>query len=102
MKKFVRFMNDESGATAIEYGLIAAAMGLMLVAVMPTPGNRCFGRVRRALDRPGKHANIFPVFQGRKRRLCKYRPKLEPPGPSRWFFFMQPIDKVNSVFTPGM
>ena len=35
MKKFVRFMNDESGATAIEYGLIAAAMGLMLVAVMP-------------------------------------------------------------------
>jgi pilus assembly protein Flp/PilA len=35
MEKFVRFMNDESGATAIEYGLIAAAMGLMLVIVMP-------------------------------------------------------------------
>jgi pilus assembly protein Flp/PilA len=35
MKKFVRFMNDESGATAIEYGLIAAAMGLMLVLVLP-------------------------------------------------------------------
>jgi pilus assembly protein Flp/PilA len=35
MKKFVRFMNDESGATAIEYGLIAAAMGLMLVIVLP-------------------------------------------------------------------
>ena len=33
MKKFI---NDESGATAIEYGLIAAAMGLMLVIVMPT------------------------------------------------------------------
>lgn len=32
MKKFI---NDESGATAIEYGLIAAAMGLMLVVVMP-------------------------------------------------------------------
>ena len=32
MKKFI---NDESGATAIEYGLIAAAMGLMLVLVMP-------------------------------------------------------------------
>ena len=32
MKKFI---NDESGATAIEYGLIAAAMGLMLVIVMP-------------------------------------------------------------------
>jgi pilus assembly protein Flp/PilA len=33
MKKFLK---DESGATAIEYGLIAAAIGLMLIAVMPT------------------------------------------------------------------
>ncbi len=32
MKKFLK---DESGATAIEYGLIAAAMGLMLIVVMP-------------------------------------------------------------------
>ena len=32
MKKFFK---DESGATAIEYGLIAAAMGLALVTVMP-------------------------------------------------------------------
>jgi pilus assembly protein Flp/PilA len=31
-----RFLNDQSGATAIEYGLIAAAMGLALVTVMPT------------------------------------------------------------------
>lgn len=35
MSKLVRFMKDESGATAIEYGLIAAATGLVLVAVMP-------------------------------------------------------------------
>ncbi|MFO1034317.1 MAG: Flp family type IVb pilin [Hyphomicrobiales bacterium] len=33
MKKFFK---NESGATAIEYGLIAAAMGLALVTVMPT------------------------------------------------------------------
>jgi pilus assembly protein Flp/PilA len=32
MKKFLK---DESGATAIEYGLIAAAMGLCLVTIMP-------------------------------------------------------------------
>jgi pilus assembly protein Flp/PilA len=31
----MRFVKDESGATAIEYGLIAAAIGLMLVAVLP-------------------------------------------------------------------
>ena len=36
MDKLVRFVKDESGATAIEYGLIAAATGLALVAVMPT------------------------------------------------------------------
>ena len=28
------FVSDTSGATAIEYGLIAAAMGLMLIPVM--------------------------------------------------------------------
>jgi pilus assembly protein Flp/PilA len=33
---FARFFKDESGATAIEYGLIAAATGLALVAVMPS------------------------------------------------------------------
>jgi pilus assembly protein Flp/PilA len=36
MSKLVRFVKDESGATAIEYGLIAAATGLALVTVMPT------------------------------------------------------------------
>ena len=28
---FVRFLNDESGATAIEYGLIAALIGVGLI-----------------------------------------------------------------------
>ena len=28
------YLNDNSGATAIEYGLIAGAMGLMLIPVM--------------------------------------------------------------------
>ena len=36
MQKILSFVRDESGATAIEYGLIAAATGLALVAVMPT------------------------------------------------------------------
>ena len=30
-----KFLNDESGATAIEYALIAAAMGLALITAMP-------------------------------------------------------------------
>ena len=30
-----KFIQDQTGVTAIEYGLIAAAMGLALVAVIP-------------------------------------------------------------------
>ena len=33
-KLFARFLNDESGATAIEYGLIAAGISIAIVAVV--------------------------------------------------------------------
>jgi pilus assembly protein Flp/PilA len=36
MSKLIRFVKDESGATAIEYGLIAAAMGIAIITAMPT------------------------------------------------------------------
>jgi pilus assembly protein Flp/PilA len=38
-----RFFKDDSGATAIEYALIAAAMGLGLVSVMPTLAGAMLG-----------------------------------------------------------
>jgi pilus assembly protein Flp/PilA len=39
MSKFVtRFLKDESGATAIEYGLIAALIAVVLVASLGTLG----------------------------------------------------------------
>jgi len=31
---FVKFLSDESGATAIEYGLIAAGIALAIIAVV--------------------------------------------------------------------
>ncbi len=35
MKKLVRrFLNDDSGATAIEYGLIAAGISVAIIAVV--------------------------------------------------------------------
>ncbi len=37
-KFFNRFAKDESGATAIEYGLIAALIAVVLVTVMTTLG----------------------------------------------------------------
>ncbi len=38
-KFFARFAKDESGATAIEYGLIAALIGLAIVVGAGTLGN---------------------------------------------------------------
>jgi pilus assembly protein Flp/PilA len=34
MSKILRFLNDESGATAIEYGLIAAGISVAIIAVV--------------------------------------------------------------------
>ena len=39
MKTFVsRFMNDESGATAIEYGLIAALIAVVIITAVTALG----------------------------------------------------------------
>lgn len=38
-KIFARFMKDESGATAIEYGLIAALISVALITGATTLGN---------------------------------------------------------------
>ena len=53
MKTLVaRFMKDESGATAIEYGLIAAGISVAIIAVVNGLGtklNTTFGSVSSAL-----------------------------------------------------
>ena len=43
MKTVTRFMKDESGATAIEYGLIAALIGVVIIAVLTNVGNEVKG-----------------------------------------------------------
>jgi pilus assembly protein Flp/PilA len=53
MKEFAkRFMNDESGATAIEYGLIAAGIAVAIIAAVQALGGSLattFGNVDAAL-----------------------------------------------------
>ncbi len=53
MSKFVsRFMKDESGATAIEYGLIAALIAVVLIGALQLVGtnlNEKFGAVNDGL-----------------------------------------------------
>jgi pilus assembly protein Flp/PilA len=52
-KLFTNFLNDESGATAIEYGLIAALIALAIMVGAGNLGNSInnqFGRVSAKLD----------------------------------------------------
>ena len=38
MTKFARFLKDESGATAIEYGLIVALIAVVIIAAVTAIG----------------------------------------------------------------
>jgi pilus assembly protein Flp/PilA len=52
MLKLVRFLRDDSGATAIEYGLIAAGISVAIIAVVQGLGsglNTTFTSVQTAL-----------------------------------------------------
>ncbi len=52
-KLFARFAKDESGATAIEYGLIAALIAVGIIGAATTLGSSIsdtFGRVSTELD----------------------------------------------------
>ena len=52
MSTFKKFFNDESGATAIEYGLIAAGIAVVIITVLGTIGtslNARFNDVARGL-----------------------------------------------------
>jgi len=54
MNKFIsRFLKNESGATAIEYGLIAAGIAVVIVAAVTTVGTNLtttFGKVATSVD----------------------------------------------------
>lgn len=40
MRYFARFLNDESGATAIEYGLIAGLIGVVVITAVTNVGTK--------------------------------------------------------------
>lgn len=42
-KSILLFLKDESGATAIEYGLIAAGIALVIIGVITTLGTNLTG-----------------------------------------------------------
>jgi pilus assembly protein Flp/PilA len=51
-KHFLRFLSDDSGATAIEYGLIAAGIAVAIIATVTALGsnlNTTFSSVSTAI-----------------------------------------------------
>ncbi|MCV6546279.1 MAG: Flp family type IVb pilin [Cohaesibacter sp.] len=57
MKNFARFMNDESGATAIEYALLAGLIGVGIVTAatnLKTDITELFSRIGTKLDSAAK------------------------------------------------
>jgi len=51
MSKIASFLRDESGATAIEYGLIAALVAVAIAAVLPTLGNKLSNTFQSVSDK---------------------------------------------------
>ena len=52
MKKMISFFKDEEGATAIEYGLIAALISVVIIATVTLLGENLeniFNRIAQAL-----------------------------------------------------
>ncbi|MDQ2083793.1 Flp family type IVb pilin [Xanthobacteraceae bacterium Astr-EGSB] len=57
MQSLIKFVKDESGATAIEYGLIAAGISVAIIAVVNQLGtslNTTFTNVKTELEKAGK------------------------------------------------
>jgi pilus assembly protein Flp/PilA len=55
MNTIARFANDESGATAIEYGLIAALIAVGIIAAATTLGTNLSGVFNRVSDKLGEN-----------------------------------------------
>ncbi len=56
LKVMSKLMRDDSGATAIEYGLIAALISVVIIGVLTTVGNNLlavFTNVGTALNNAG-------------------------------------------------
>lgn len=53
MKKFLEFLKDEEGATAVEYGIMVAAIAAVIIAVVIAVGgktNNAFQKVNGAMN----------------------------------------------------
>lgn len=68
MKRFItQFLSDESGATAIEYGLLAALIAVVIIVGASTLGgniNTLFNNIARCITTPGANCMTPPPAAG--------------------------------------
>lgn len=50
MKQFLRLLKSDGGATAIEYSVIAAVMGLALMGIMPLLASAIYDKFSSIAD----------------------------------------------------
>ena len=74
MQMLYRFLKDESGATAIEYGLIAALVSVVIITAVATRGRQPRPDVHRDQRLPRS-----PALSA-KRRCPDVDSPLDPPG----------------------
>jgi len=53
MTKIKHFLKDESGATAIEYGLIAAGISVAIITIVGTLGDKLNAKFQELSDKLG-------------------------------------------------
>ncbi len=53
MQSFARFLDDESGATAIEYGLIASLIGIVMIGASKYVGTKLSATFKAVGDNLG-------------------------------------------------
>ena len=59
---FARFVKDELGATAIEYGLIAAGISVAIIAVVQGLGTKLNTTFSTRFGRPQVTFGLLPVW----------------------------------------
>lgn len=50
MKRIKKFFQDESGATAVEYGLMVALIAAVIIGVVTTLGTTIQGKFQEVVD----------------------------------------------------
>jgi pilus assembly protein Flp/PilA len=75
MSKLFAFLKDESGATAIEYGLIAAGVSVVIIATVNAIGSTLNGKFSHF------HKLKWDLLTGpNRRRGGSFRPRRKPTG----------------------